>query len=101
MSLPRPERMPPSILLKYVKEQYDRLAEISPLIPPKIIGLFNAKFGNDKYKDITKPEECNTLEKVEAYNIPSAPPNTPRSIVTDLGIETTVPILDNPELSVS
>jgi hypothetical protein len=98
MSLPRAERMPPSILLKYIKEQYDRLAEISPLVPPKIIGLFNAKFGNDKYKDITKPEECNTLEKVEAYNkrTPETPPNTPiRSVYS--GVNVTV--VDNPEIN--
>ena len=91
MSLPREERTPPPILLKYIKEQYDRMAEISPLVPPKIISLFNSKFGNDKYKHITKPEECNTLEKVEPFDNMKTPPNTPIEtvIINDMGIRTT------------
>lgn len=66
LSLPRDERMKPSDFLKYVKDQYDRLQEISPLIPPSIIREFQSKFS--KYTDISKPEEANGLEKIEVYH---------------------------------
>ena len=65
MSLPREERMTPLDLLKHTKDQYDRLAEISPLIPPEIIREFNSKF--KEYKDISKPSEVNGLESIEIY----------------------------------
>lgn len=67
MSLPRVERMSPIDLLKYVKEQYDRLAEISPLVPPAIIAEFNAKFAKPEYKDISKPEITNGLHQIEVF----------------------------------
>ena len=65
MSLPRDERMSPADLLKYTKEAYDRLQEISPLIPPEAIKEFQTKF--EKYKDISKPEEANGLEKIDVF----------------------------------
>lgn len=65
MSLPRQERMTPHDLLKYTKECYDRLQEISPMIPPEIIAKFKEMFKDEK--DISKPEECNGLEKVVIY----------------------------------
>ena len=69
MALPRDERMSPHDLLKYVKDQYDRLAEISPLVPTAIIQRFQQRF--KKYTDISKPEEANGLEKITIYK-PSA-----------------------------
>jgi hypothetical protein len=68
MSLPRNERMKPRELLKYVKDEYERLSEISPMIPAKLIVIFNAKFGNEK--EISQPEEVNGLEKITVYNPP-------------------------------
>lgn len=65
MSLPRDERMNPSELLKYTKDNYDRLQETSPLIPRSVIAEFHRKF--DSYTDISKPEEANGLEKIEVY----------------------------------
>ena len=69
MALPRDERMSPHDLLKYVKDQYDRLAEISPLVPTAIIHKFQKRF--KKYTDISRPEEANGLEKISVYK-PSA-----------------------------
>jgi hypothetical protein len=66
LSLPREERMSPHDLLKYVKDQYDRLAEISPMVPDLIISQFQSKFKNQK--DISKPEETNGIHKIEIYN---------------------------------
>jgi hypothetical protein len=62
MSLPRSERMEPSDLLKSVKDQYDRLTEVSPLLPNVVLEEFKKKF--EKEKDISKPEEANGLEKI-------------------------------------
>jgi hypothetical protein len=57
--------MSPHDLLKYVKDQYDRLAEISPMVPEIVIHEFQHKFKNQK--DISKPEEANGLHKIDIY----------------------------------
>lgn len=66
MNLPREERSTPQELLKNTKEQYDRLAEISPLLPQLAIDEFKSKFA--KETEIAKPEEANGLEKIVVYN---------------------------------
>jgi len=65
MSLPRGERLPPAELLKQTKDTYDRLQEISPLLPALILGEFRKRF--DKETEISKPEEANGLERVIVY----------------------------------
>ena len=65
LTLPRDERMTPTALLKYVKDQYDRLAEVSPLVPDSVVDEFKSKFS--KYTDVSKPEETNGLHKIEIY----------------------------------
>jgi hypothetical protein len=65
LSLPREERMDPHDFLKYVKDQYDRLQEISPIIPANVIADFQRKFKNET--EISKPEEANGLEKISVY----------------------------------
>lgn len=65
LRLPRAERMSPHDLLKYVKDQYDRLAEISPMVPEVVIHEFQYKFRNQK--DVSKPEEANGLHKIDIY----------------------------------
>jgi hypothetical protein len=68
MSLPREERMTPKELLKFTKDAYDRLQEISPIIPQEIIHAFKREFNKPEYKDITLPEEANGLEKIVVYD---------------------------------
>jgi len=53
LGLPRDERMSPTHLLKYCKDSYDRLQEVSPLIPPELVSEFKKKFGKT---DIAKAE---------------------------------------------
>ena len=65
LALPRDERMTPHDFLKMVKDSYDRLAEISPLVPATIIRTFQQRF--KKVNDIAKPEEANGLHKIEVY----------------------------------
>lgn len=62
MALPREERMSPADLLKLTRDSYDRLQEISPLIPAVVLTEFKHKF--EKEKDISKPEEANGLEHI-------------------------------------
>ena len=81
LSLPRDERMQPNDFLKYVKDQYDRLQEISPLLPPEVILEFQTKFAHEN--DISKPEEANGLEKIVVYrndvDLDVSDPNDSRS----------------------
>jgi hypothetical protein len=65
MRLPREQRMQPGDFLKYTKDQYDRLAELSPLIPTSITHDFSKQM--EKYMDISKPDETNGLNKIEIF----------------------------------
>lgn len=65
MNLPRSERKLPHDLLKDTQQSYDRLQEISPLIPPDIITEFKKNFKDEK--DIARPEDLNGLEKITVY----------------------------------
>lgn len=65
LNLPREERMSPTDLLKYTKDSYDRLQEVSPMIPPQLISEFRKKFG--KNTELSKPEELNGLDKIVVY----------------------------------
>ena len=65
LGLPREERMSPADLLKYCKDSYDRLQEISPLIPPELVSEFKKKFAS--VKDLARPEELNGLDKIVIY----------------------------------
>jgi hypothetical protein len=67
MSLPRNERMTPNDLLKYVKTEYDRLSEISPLVPPNIIEDFKLRFSDAKYDAISRPEDTNGLHPIHIF----------------------------------
>jgi hypothetical protein len=67
LSLPREERMTPTEFLKYCKDQYERLAEISPILPPKIVEDFKKKFS--KYVDtVSFPEEMNGLDPIDVFD---------------------------------
>ena len=89
MSLPRESRMKPKELLKHIKEQYDRLAEVSPLIPTKVIKDFKEKFNTPQYKDISKPEESNGLEEIVIY---TATKDTERNTIFTPPTEQPVPL---------
>ena len=75
LALPRDERMTPNDFLKVVKDTYDRLAEISPMIPPSVIHKFQRRF--KKLTDIAKPEEANGLHKIEVYRVPGDDAKSP------------------------
>jgi len=83
LSVPRAERMTPTDLVKYTREQYDRLKETSPLLPTEAIDNFRKRFDKPEYQDVAKPSEANGIERIIVYNGP-VEPNTP-------GFELTVP----------
>jgi hypothetical protein len=68
LTLPREERLTANEFLKYVKEQYDRLAETSPMVPSNIINMFKKRFNKEKYAEVAKPEETNGLHKIKIVN---------------------------------
>ena len=72
MKLPREERKTPHDLLKYVKDQIDNLAEVSPMLPPPVIEEFKKQFDNEKYNEVSKPEEANGLEKITVFGEPDS-----------------------------
>lgn len=53
MALPREQRVKAKDLLKFTKEQYERLQEIAPLVPKDIIAGFKKKY---RKLNIAKPE---------------------------------------------
>jgi hypothetical protein len=59
------DRVPPTNMLSMCKEEFDRLLEIYPDIPQKVISIFNSKF--DDVEGISKPEICDVIEPTTIY----------------------------------
>ena len=64
MGLPRTQRIVPKDLLKIVMENFERLNEISGLIPDYITKKFKKKYKKEK---ISRPEVVNGLDEIEIY----------------------------------
>ena len=61
------DRTNPSDLIALAKEEYDRLLELSPMIPKKVIEEFNKTFlKNNKF---SKPEICDVIIPTTVYNM--------------------------------
>ena len=61
------DRINPTDMLSMAKEEYDRLLELSPMIPKKIINQFNMTFlDND---NIAKPEICDIITPTTVFNM--------------------------------
>jgi hypothetical protein len=111
MSLPRESRMSAKDFVKVVREQIDRLGEISPMIPRQIIEEFRVNFIND-YPNVAKPEICNGLEKIHVYSnedelnsmkgcltsLETAPSSTAYTSTTYTSIPINSPTMNNSEL---
>lgn len=70
MGLPRDQRIAPKDLLKITMENFERLNEISGLIPEVIASKFKNKYKKEK---ISRPEVVNGLEEIEIFR-PIPPP---------------------------
>jgi hypothetical protein len=89
LGLPREERMTPTDLLKYTKDSYDRLQEVSPLIPPELVSEFRKKFG--KNAELSKPEELNGLDKITVYHDTFTIRNPMMTPKSEIGLEIKTP----------
>ena len=61
------DRIPPLELIKFSKNEYDRLVELSPFVLIKVVQEFNSKF--KKNVDLAKPEICDELVKTLVYEL--------------------------------
>ena len=61
------DRTNPADLIAMAKEEYDRLLELSPMIPKKVITEFNKTFL--KNNKISKPEICDIIVPTNVYNM--------------------------------
>jgi hypothetical protein len=68
LALPREERMSAHDLLKKVKDDYDRLAEVSPPLPDESVAFFKSTY---KEAGIAKPEEANGLTAIHVFVEPA------------------------------
>ena len=66
LALARSERMAAKDMLKLVRDDSQRLAEISPQIPDPIIEDFKKRFA-DTTPEVTKPEITNGLDPIYVY----------------------------------
>lgn len=66
LSLPREQRIRCCDLVKIVRENFERLAELAPIIPDEILRQFKNSF--KAYKDrISFPTETNGLEEIDIF----------------------------------
>ena len=79
------DRTSPYEMLKYSREEYDRLVETSPFIPRKVVNMFNYKF--KKNIDFIKPEICDKIHGTQVFNISDRERNELR-IVMEGGFST-------------
>jgi hypothetical protein len=61
------DRVPPGNMLSMCKEEFDRLLEIYPNIPKKVVNDFNNKFLNNT--EIAKPEICDIMEPTSVFRM--------------------------------
>ena len=61
------DRMPPLEMIKISRDEYDRLVELSPFMPMKVINEFNSKFKQNL--DLTKPEICDELNSTSVFTL--------------------------------
>lgn len=85
LGLPRDERMTPTDLLKYTKDAYDRLQEVSPLIPPELVSEFKKKFS--KHADLSKPEELNGIDKIVVFTDTFTVKNPMKALDSNVSLE--------------
>jgi hypothetical protein len=64
------DRTQPLELIKISRDEYDRLVELSPIMPVKVISEFNSKFKNKS--TLIKPEICDELSGTGIFQIQDA-----------------------------
>ena len=78
------DRIPADEFIKNCKEEYNRLVEISPFIPKKILSNFQSKFKNNT--ELVKPEIGDIINATEKYIMD---PADREQMVAELNLEIT------------
>ena len=75
------ERMPVAHQLKAVKEEFDRMMELSPPISVRVVTEFQVAFRDQPaYANIIKPDICGDLRATQDFvYTPATPPPTPET----------------------
>lgn len=85
LSLPRPQRMPPKAILRFIKDDLKRLMETLPRIPENIIALYKKEIVA-KSGDVKHPDIANGIHAVKAYSDETVSlnlsPTTPKIKIT-------------------
>lgn len=68
MKLPAEQRLPPMVLLKWIKDDLKRLAETSPRVPEQVIEKYKKEVIPHSEK-ASHPEITNGIETVEPFSI--------------------------------
>ena len=90
LAKPRDERVPVFQLLKWAKEEFDRLSETSPVVPQNIIKEFFTAFKKNKdFQTISKPDICDELISIEKFmhKVPEEEEEDKKSIEKTTSIE--------------
>ena len=61
------DRMAPLELIKISRDEYDRLVELAPFMPNKVIKEFNSKFNKNDL--LIKPEICDQLTSTDVFKL--------------------------------
>jgi len=64
LGLPRKSRIRPKDLLKLINDQFERLNELSQLVPEDVVSTFQKKY---KSSTIDRPPELNGLDEIKIY----------------------------------
>jgi hypothetical protein len=88
------DRMRPKELLKLSKNEYDRLVEISPPIPQKIINEFNSKMKAETTDGLRKPEMCDKMTATRSFELSTIEREELRNIISnrETNVDTIKPI---------
>lgn len=65
LSLPPDERQDPVLLMNTIRGEIERLSEIAPPIPARVIAAFKAKYPHEE--NVARPQITNGLECIEIY----------------------------------
>ena len=65
LQLPREERMNCAELLKMIRTDWERLTEISPILPDNLIGEFRRQY---QKRSVSKPDEIHGIEPIRIFN---------------------------------
>lgn len=79
------ERTPVVQMVKFAKEEFDRLIETSPSLSDKTVRLFKSTFAGSgaKFNELSKPEICDSLESTAVIVYKAPPPPVMPSVDTE------------------